>query len=134
MLGSAEIAFENLENQNENTRITWREATSKLLEFFLLNEIWEVSFAKLPTRVQLSNESLTQYFTAMQRFCAQCNILDKERICSHILKGLNLGTQQKVSLMGNSTLQKLKHNISKFEMSIYLMRQRLGIQNTGRGF
>lgn len=127
LTGTAAIVFDNLEAKYPN--ITWEEIKDEFKKNFSPVENKELLLAKLNTRVQLPTETVIQYMADVERLCTLTDRnMDESRVCNHILKGLNPGTLQLVSLMDNSTLLKMKNNIGKFEMSSYLLKQRLGLE------
>lgn len=71
---------------------------------------------KLNNRVKLLKESVIQYWTDIELLCA-CfdNNLMEHKFCAYILKEINPLILQQISMLDNTTLDKLNTNIKAYE-------------------
>lgn len=83
---------------------------------------------KLYNRIQLSVETVIQYRTDIELLYARLNPkMSESKLCTYILKGLNPTLLQQVTMLDNTTLQKLSANIQGYEQASYMILKRLGI-------
>lgn len=130
LAGAALDIYENIVRKNQG--VTWEELKQEIQKTFSPVESNEIKVMKLNSRIQYPSESVIQYMAEIEKLCSQVDDrMEESKICSHILKGLNPALLQQISMLDNNTLEKLRSNISRYEMSSFLMRQRLGLENIG---
>lgn len=131
LAGAALDIYENIMRKNQG--VTWDELKDEMQKTFSPVESNELRRMKLNSRIQYPSESVVQYMAEIEKLCSQVDErMEERKICSHILKGLNPALLQQISMLDNSTLERLRENISRYEMSSFLIRQRLGLEDGGK--
>lgn len=110
--GSALDYFETVEGQCEN----FEAAVQKLKFAFKSSVESERNYFKLLNRKQRRNEDLWTFFNDVLKLCYNSNqeMSDPEKV-GFIIRGLQPKILEKVNLMDNSTLEKLRKNLQKIE-------------------
>lgn len=125
--GVAKSALEIVERE-KGQDLTWDIAKQALISSFSFVQNGQILEMELNNRMQTPGEPTVDYVTDVIRLCSLIdNTMQESRVCGHILKGINPATLQMISMLDNSTKEKLLNNISKFEQSSLLMRHRLGV-------
>jgi hypothetical protein len=124
-----EKSNENLE-QAEKRTLRWEEVLRQLLaDFKGATQQQEWHFV-LRDRQQGQGENIEEYLYDVIRLCdrAEPYMTEKDKI-GHVMKGLLPSVLDKISMCDNSTMSRLKANISRAQAAKFLLNQRLATDN-----
>lgn len=122
--GAALDVYDELEAED----LTYEDACQRLKEAFQTAQLEEKAFFDLTTRKQRWNEDVQEFISEMVRLCLRVNpTMDEKEKTQYVLRALNdKRVVEKVALMDNTTVVKLRKNIMKVEMSQRLMNEQGG--------
>lgn len=125
--GSASDRCDLYEAQNPVS--TWQALKATLRAEYSPAESKALIMAQLNSRVQLPTEPLSHYVTDVEKLCARFDVnMAEETKCSHIVKGLSPLVLQQIAVLDNSSLARLRENLSRSDLSTVLLRHRLGLE------
>lgn len=107
--------------EKQDPEANWETIKSRFVKLFAPTENESLLVTRLHSRVQLPGESALAYTTEIEELCNRLFPgMHEAAICSHVIKGLNRHMYPLINVLDNSTLDKLRENVSKYEMSSIL--------------
>jgi hypothetical protein len=114
-----------------NEQITFQEAIKILKTRFSNPVAVELRRCKLDARTKLPSESYAQYISEVMKLCDSVEKnMPIEQVITYVIKGLDIGALQHVSLLENKTIEELEVNLARYEKSRFLLENRLNLGRT----